>query len=157
MSSLNKCQIIGNLGRDPETRTMNDGSPVVNLTVATSDTWKSKDGEKRERVEWHKVVIFNEHICMVAKQYLRKGSKVFIEGSLQTREWTDQDGVKKYTTEIVLQRFNGQLVLLGEGSDQGSSQNSGEHRDTGEHRGCSSGGHDQGGGGEDDLGDGIPF
>jgi len=111
--SVNKCIIVGNLGRDPETRRMPSGEPVVNLRVATSETWRDKNsGERRERTEWHAVVIFNENLAKVAEQYLRKGSKVYLEGSLQTRKWTDQNGQERYTTEVVLQRFRGELTIL---------------------------------------------
>ena len=111
--SVNKVILVGNLGRDPEVRSLNDGSPVVNLSVATSETWRDKGtGERRERTEWHRVVIFNENLARVAEQYLRKGSKVYLEGQLQTRKWTDQSGQDRYSTEIVLQRFRGELVML---------------------------------------------
>ena len=111
--SVNKCIIVGNLGRDPETRRMPSGEPVVNLRVATSETWRDKgNGERRERTEWHTVVIFNENLAKVAEQYLRKGSKVYLEGQLQTRKWTDQNGQERYTTEVVLQRFRGELTIL---------------------------------------------
>ena len=111
--SVNKVILIGNLGKDPEVRRMQDGRPVVNLSVATSDTWRDKaTGERRERTEWHRVVIFNENLCRIAEQYLKKGSKVYLEGSLQTRKWQDQSGQDKYTTEVVLQGFNGQLTML---------------------------------------------
>lgn len=111
--SVNKAIIVGHLGRDPEARTMQNGGKVCNLTVATSESWKDKaSGERKERTEWHRVVIFNDRIADVAEKYLRKGSKVYLEGSLQTREWTDKDGAKRYTTEIVLQQFRGELVLL---------------------------------------------
>jgi len=111
--SVNKVILVGNLGRDPESRTMQDGNPVVNLSVATSETWRDKNsGERREKTEWHRVVIFNERLAEVAQKYLRKGSKVYIEGQLQTRKWTDQSGVEKYTTEVVLQRFRGELTML---------------------------------------------
>lgn len=113
MSSLNKVQLIGNLGADPEARSLTNGGEVVNLRIATSESWKDKSsGERKEKSEWHNVVIFNENIGNVAKQYLRKGSKVYLEGSLQTRKWQDQSGNDKYTTEVVLQRFRGELVLL---------------------------------------------
>jgi single-strand DNA-binding protein len=112
MASLNKVQLIGNLGADPEARSLNSGGEVVNMRIATSEQWKDKDGNKQERTEWHQVVIFNEGIGNVAKTYLRKGSKVYLEGQLQTRKWQDKDGNDKYTTEIVLQRFRGELVLL---------------------------------------------
>lgn len=111
--SLNKVTLIGNLGADPEVRRLNSGDPVVNLSIATSDVWKDKHtGERQERTEWHRVVIFNERICEVAEKYLKKGSKIYLEGKLQTRKWTDQSGVDKYTTEVVLQRFNGELLML---------------------------------------------
>lgn len=113
MSSLNKVQIIGNLGKDPEARSLSNGNEVVNLTVATSESWTDKStGEKKEKSEWHRIVIFNQHLAKVAKSYLKKGSKVYLEGQLQTRKWTDQAGVEKYSTEIVLSQFKGDLVLL---------------------------------------------
>jgi single-strand DNA-binding protein len=114
MASLNKVQIIGNLGKDPEIRHTQDGKAIVNLTVATSESWKDKaTGEKKEKTEWHRVVIFNEGLAKVAEAYLKKGSTVYLEGQLQTRKWTDKDGVEKYSTEIVLQNFRGEMVLLG--------------------------------------------
>ncbi len=118
--SVNKVILVGNLGRDPEVRSLNDGSPVVNLSVATSETWRDKGtGERRERTEWHRVVIFNENLARVAEQYLRKGSKVYLEGQLQTRKWTDQSGQDRYSTEIVLQRFRGELVMLDSAASRG--------------------------------------
>jgi single-strand DNA-binding protein len=111
--SVNKVILVGNLGRDPEVRRLNSGEPVVNLRVATSESWKDKaTGERKEKTEWHSVVIFNENLARVAEQYLKKGSKVYLEGQLQTRKWTDQQGQEKYTTEVVLQRFRGELTLL---------------------------------------------
>jgi single-strand DNA-binding protein len=111
--SINKVILVGNLGKDPEIRRTQDGRPIANLSVATSETWRDKvSGEKRERTEWHKVAIFSEGLCRVAEQYLRKGSKVYLEGQLQTRKWQGQDGQDRYTTEVVLQNFNSQLVLL---------------------------------------------
>jgi single-strand DNA-binding protein len=111
--SVNKVILVGNLGRDPEVRRMQDGRPVVNLSVATSDSWRDKaTGERREKTEWHRVVIFNENLCRIAEQYLKKGSKVYLEGSLQTRKWQDQQGQDKYTTEVVIQGFNGQITML---------------------------------------------
>lgn len=111
--SVNKVILIGNLGADPEVRSMQDGRPVCNLRVATTDTWRDKaTGERRERTEWHRVVIFNEGLCRIAEQYLRKGSKVYIEGQLQTRKWEDQSGQERYTTEVVLQGFNSALTML---------------------------------------------
>ncbi|HEY8697062.1 MAG TPA: single-stranded DNA-binding protein [Rhizomicrobium sp.] len=111
--SVNKVILVGNLGRDPETRRMTSGDPVVNLSVATSESWRDKaSGERKERTEWHRVVIFNPNLAEVAEKYLRKGSKVYLEGQLSTRKWTDKDGVEKYSTEIVLNRFRGELVML---------------------------------------------
>ena len=111
--SVNKVILVGNLGKDPETRRLNSGDPVVNLRIATSENWKDKaTGERKEKTEWHNVVIFNENLARVAEQYLRKGSKVYVEGQLQTRKWTDQSGQEKYTTEVVLQRFRGELTIL---------------------------------------------
>jgi single-strand DNA-binding protein len=119
--SVNKVILIGNLGKDPEIRTLNSGDRVANLRLATSETWRDKaTGERKEKTEWHQVVIFNEGIVKVAENYLKKGSTVYIEGSLQTRKYTDQQGVEKYSTEIVLQRFNGQLTMLGGRADSGS-------------------------------------
>jgi single-strand DNA-binding protein len=112
MAGVNKVILVGNLGADPEARSLNNGGEVVNLRVATSEQWKDRDGNRQERTEWHNVVIFNENLGRVAKSYLRKGSKVYVEGQLQTRKWQDQSGNDKYTTEIVLQRFRGELVLL---------------------------------------------
>ena len=112
--SVNKVILVGNLGRDPEVRSTQDGNKIVNLSLATSERWKDKNsGEQRERTEWHRVVIFNENLGRIAEQYLRKGSTCYIEGQLQTRKWADQQGVEKYTTEVVLQRFRGELTLLG--------------------------------------------
>jgi single-strand DNA-binding protein len=128
--SVNKVILIGNLGADPEIRRTQDGRPIANLRVATSDTWRDKaTGERRERTEWHRVVIFNEGLCRIAEQYLKKGSKVYLEGSLQTRKWTDQQGVERYSTEVVLQGFNSQLTMLdraggGGGGDFGSDEGS---------------------------------
>ena len=116
--SVNKVILVGNLGRDPEVRSTQDGNKIVNLSLATSERWKDKNsGEQRERTEWHRVVIFNENLGRIAEQYLRKGSTCYIEGQLQTRKWTDQQGVEKYSTEVVLQRFRGELTLLGGRAD----------------------------------------
>jgi single-strand DNA-binding protein len=112
MAGVNKVILVGNLGNDPESRSLGNGGEVVNLSVATSETWKDKDGNRQERTEWHRVVIFNENLGRVAKSYLRKGSKVYLEGQLQTRKWQDNSGADKYSTEVVLQRFRGELVLL---------------------------------------------
>ena len=120
MAGVNKVILVGNLGRDPEVRRMTSGEPVVNLSVATSETWRDKaSGERKERTEWHRVVIFNENLAKVAEQYLRKGSKVYLEGQLSTRKWTDKDGVEKYSTEVVLNRFRGELVMLDGRSEGG--------------------------------------
>jgi single-strand DNA-binding protein len=111
--SVNKVILIGNLGRDPEIRSLQDGTRVANLSVATSESWRDKNsGERREKTEWHRVVIFNDRIVDVVEKYLRKGSKVYVEGQLQTRKWTDQSGQEKYSTEVVLQRFRGELTML---------------------------------------------
>ena len=112
MAGVNKVILVGNLGADPESRSLNNGGEVVNMRIATSESWKGKDGERQERTEWHNVVIFNENLGRVAKSYLKKGSKVYLEGQIQTRKWTDQSGNDRYTTEIVLQKFRGELVLL---------------------------------------------
>ena len=111
--SVNKVILVGNLGRDPETRRLNSGDPVVNMSVATSEQWRDKQsGERRERTEWHRVVIFNPNLCDVAEKYLKKGSKVYLEGQLQTRKWQDQSGQDRYTTEVAIQRFRGELQIL---------------------------------------------
>ena len=122
MAGVNKVILVGNLGADPEARSLNNGGEVVNMRVATSEQWKDRDGNRQERTEWHNVVIFNENLGRVAKSYLRKGSKVYLEGQLQTRKWTDQSGNDRYTTEVVLQRFRGELVLLDsrEGGSRGA-------------------------------------
>ena len=112
MAGVNKVILVGNLGQDPEARTFSNGGEVVNLRVATSESWKDRDGNRQERPEWHSVAIFNENLGRVAKNYLRKGSKVYLEGQLQTRKWQDQNGNDRYTTEVVLQKFRGELVLL---------------------------------------------
>ena len=124
--SVNKVILVGNLGKDPEVRRMTSGEPVVNLSLATSESWRDKaSGERKEKTEWHRVVIFNKNLAEVAEKYLRKGSKVYVEGQLQTRKWTDKDGAEKYSTEIVLQNFRGELTMLdtkgGEGGGQRSS------------------------------------
>ncbi|WP_210348944.1 single-stranded DNA-binding protein [Aurantimonas marina] len=161
--SVNKVILVGNLGADPEIRRLNSGDAVVNLRIATSESWRDKQsGERRERTEWHNVVIFNENLVKVAEQYLKKGAKVYIEGQLQTRSWEDQSGQKRYTTEVVLQRFRGELQMLdsrGEGGGGGSYDQSGGSRggSGGGGRG-GGGGYDQGGGGSSrDLDDEIPF
>ena len=111
--SVNKVILVGNMGKDPEIRTTQDGSKIVNLTLATSETWTDRaSGERKERTEWHRVVIFNDRIADVAERFLKKGAKIYVEGSLQTRKWTDQQGMERYTTEVVIGRFNGQLTML---------------------------------------------
>lgn len=142
--SVNKVILVGNVGRDPEVRRTQDNSPIVNLSIATSETWK-KNGERQERTEWHRVVIFNEHLAKVAEDYVRKGSKVYVEGQLQTRKWTDQSGQDRYTTEVVLQRFNGQLTLL----DGRKDEQAGGAADDHEKPGVSDG--------QEDLDSEIPF
>jgi single-strand DNA-binding protein len=123
--SVNKVILVGNLGKDPEVRHTQDGKPIVNLTLATSENWRDKStGERKEKTEWHRVVIFNENLAKVAEQYLKKGSTVYIEGQLQTRKWTDKDGAEKYTTEVVLQNFRGELTMLG-GKPGGSGDSAG--------------------------------
>ena len=118
--SVNKVILVGNLGRDPEVRHTNDGNPIVNLSVATSEQWRDRtSGERRERTEWHRVVIFNERLGEFAQKYLHKGRKVYVEGQLQTRKWTGQDGQERYTTEVVLQRFRGELTMLDSRGDGG--------------------------------------
>ena len=120
--SVNKVILIGNLGKDPDVRRTNAGDPVVNLSVATSETWRDKaTGERKERTEWHRVVIFNENLGKVAEQYLRKGAKVYLEGQLQTRKFTDKDGAERYTTEVVLSRFRGELVMLDSRSSESAA------------------------------------
>jgi single-strand DNA-binding protein len=158
--SVNKVILIGNLGRDPEVRHTNDGRPIVNLSVATSESWRDKSsGERKEKTEWHRVVIFDEKVCEVAQKYLNKGSTVYLEGSLQTRKWTDQQGVEKYSTEVVLQRFSGKLTMLGSrgggggGDYGGGGGGGGSSDDFGGGQGSGGGGAPSGG----DLDDEIPF
>lgn len=167
--SVNKVILLGNLGRDPEVRHTQDGAPIVTLSIATSDSWKDRQsGERKERTEWHRVVIFNENLCKVAEQYLKKGSKVYLEGQLQTRKWTDQSGQEKYSTEIVLQRYRGELTML-DGRGEGGSSSGGEYDQDSYGGGGSSGGGSSGygsgagssGGGRApagaDMDDEIPF
>lgn len=135
MSSVNKVILIGRLGKDPEARNTQDGRLIVNLSVATSDTWRDKSsGERREKTEWHRVVIFSEGLARVAEQHLKKGSQVYLEGQLQTRKWTDQQGAERYSTEIVLQGFNASLVMLGGGQRNEGGNDSGgyNHSDPGQ-------------------------
>ena len=125
--SVNKVILIGNLGADPEIRRTQDGRPIANLRVATSESWRDKTtGERKEKTEWHRVVIFNEGLCKIVEQYLKKGSKVYLEGALQTRKWTDKDGHERYSTEVVLQGFNSQLTMLDTRSGGGSSVDGGD-------------------------------
>jgi single-strand DNA-binding protein len=154
--SINKVILIGNLGRDPEVRHTNDGNPIVNLSIATSETWRDKtSGERRERTEWHRVVIFNDKLGEIAQKYLQKGSKVYLEGQLQTRKWTDPQGIEKYSTEVVLNRFRGELTMLdsrsGGGGDFGGGSGGG-----GDDFGAGGGGGAPPAGGGD-LDDEIPF
>jgi len=126
--SVNKVILVGNLGFDPEVRRTQDGRPIVNLRLATSDTWRDKaTGERKERTEWHRVVIFNENLCKVAEQYLKKGSKIYVEGQLQTRKWQDQSGQERFTTEVVLQGFSGQLTMLDRANGGGTGSGGGSH------------------------------
>ena len=161
MAGVNKVILVGNLGADPEARSLNNGGEVVNMRVATSENWKDRDGNRQERTEWHNVTIYNENLGRVAKNYLRKGSKVYLEGQLQTRKWQDQSGNDRYTTEIVLQRFRGELVLLD--SREGAGGGRGAFNED-------FGGDDFGGGGstrtqsrpqpaafDTDLDDDVPF
>ncbi|MFN3522366.1 MAG: single-stranded DNA-binding protein [Phenylobacterium sp.] len=160
--SVNKVILVGNLGADPEIRTLNSGDRVANLRVATSETWRDRSsGERKERTEWHRVVIFNDNLVKVAENYLRKGSKVYIEGALQTRKWTDQSGQEKFSTEVVLQKFRGELTML-DGRGEGGAERGGDDYGGGYSGGFSSGGPRQQGSGprEDfsaDLDDEIPF
>ena len=162
MAGVNKVILVGNLGADPEARSLNNGGEVVNMRIATSEQWKDRDGNRQERTEWHNVVIFNENLGRVAKSYLRKGSKVYLEGQLQTRKWQDQSGNDKYTTEVVLQRFRGELVLLDARGEGGGSSAFGGGEDFG------GGGFGSGGGSQKqqrpqpaafdtDLDDDVPF
>lgn len=156
--SVNKVILVGNLGADPDVRHTQDGRPIVNLSVATSDSWRDKNtGERREKTEWHRVVIFNEGLAKIAQQYLRKGSKVYLEGALQTRKWQDQEGRDRYTTEVVLQGFNSAMTMLDSraGGDGGGFREQGA--DTSGPSGGGSGG--QGGPGQSgpDFDDEIPF
>ena len=173
--SINKVILVGNLGRDPEVRSTQNGDKIVNFSIATSERWKDKStGEQREKTEWHRIVIFNENLARIAEQYLRKGSSVYVEGQLQTRKWQDQSGAEKYTTEVVLQRYRGELTLLG-GRDSGGGGGGSDYSRGGDD-GYGSGGSGGGGGsysggsgrsgggggqppmgGPSDLDDEIPF
>ena len=159
--SVNKVILVGNLGADPEVRTLPSGSKVVNLSVATSESWRDKNsGERKEKTEWHRVVIFNEGLAKIAEQYLKKGSKVYLEGALQTRKWTDQQGVEKYSTEVVLQGFNSALTMLDRAGGGGGSGEfaGGDSQDFGASRPATRQPAMAGGGGKrGDLDDEIPF
>lgn len=168
--SVNKVILVGNLGADPEIRRTQDGRPIANLRVATSESWRDRNsGERKERTEWHRVVIFSEGLCKVAEQYLRKGAKVYIEGQLQTRKWTDQGGQERFSTEVVLQGFNATLTMLdgrgegggggGQGGNFGGGQGGGGYDDYGSQpsSGGGGGGRSSGGGFSQDLDDDIPF
>ena len=161
MAGVNKVILVGNLGADPEARSLPSGSEVVNLRVATSENWKDKDGNRQERTEWHRVTIFNENLGRVAKNYLRKGSKVYLEGQLQTRKWTDQSGQEKYSTEVVLQNFRGELVLLDSREGGGGSRGGGDFPDEFAGGGSSGGGsraqRPQPAAFDTDLDDDVPF
>lgn len=162
MASLNKVTLIGNLGADPEIRTLNSGDRVANLRLATSEKWTNRTtGEKNERTEWHRIVVFNEHIVKVVEQYLKKGSTIYVEGQIQTRKWTDNNGVEKYSTEVVLAKYRGELTMLGGkgGGDRGDDDRGGDNGAGGYESGRTGGG----GGGAPresfsrDLDDEIPF
>jgi single-strand DNA-binding protein len=163
--SVNKVIIVGNLGRDPEVRSFGNGGKVVNLRIATSENWRDKQtGERKERTEWHSVAIYNEALGKIAEQYLKKGSTVYIEGQLETRKWQDQSGADRYTTEVVLRQFRGELTLLG-GRDGGSGGGGGGYDDRGSQDDYGSGqgggggrsGSAPAGGGRSDMDDEIPF
>ena len=158
--SVNKVILVGNLGRDPEVRSMQDGRSMVNMSVATSDTWRDRQtGERKERTEWHRVVIFNEKLAEVAQKFVRKGSKVYVEGQLATRKWTDQSGQERYTTEVVIPRFGGALTMLdgrGGGGDAGGGSGMDEEAG-GSMSGGGGGGRPAARGGKGDLDDDIPF
>lgn len=156
--SLNKVMLIGNLGRDPEVRTFQNGGKVVNFSIATSETWRDKNsGERQERTQWHNIAIFNEGIARVAEQYLRKGSKVFVEGQLETRKWQDQSGNDRYTTEVVLRPYTGNLTML-DGRGEGGGQGGGGGYSSGPAGEPAPMGYDSGpSGGNSDLDDDIPF
>jgi single-strand DNA-binding protein len=157
--SVNKVILIGNLGRDPEVRSTQDSMKIVQLSIATSESWKDKmSGERKDKTEWHRVVIFNERLAEVAEKFLKKGSKVYVEGQLQTRKWTDKDGLEKYTTEVVLSRFRGELTMLDGRSEGGGGGYGGESSGGGYGGGSSGGGRAKApAGGPDDMDDEIPF
>lgn len=156
--SVNKVILVGNLGADPEVRRTQDGRPIVNLRVATSESWRDKNtGERKEKTEWHRVVIFSEGLCRVAEQYLKKGAKVYLEGQLQTRKWTDKDNIERYSTEVVLQGFNSALTMLdgrsGGGGGMGADEGGGDFNPAPRERKPAL----AGAGKRDDMDDEIPF
>jgi single-strand DNA-binding protein len=165
--SVNKVILVGNLGRDPEIRFTQSGQKIANMSIATSETWRDKQsGERREKTEWHRVVVFDERLADIVEKYIKKGSKVYLEGALQTRKWTGNDGIEKYTTEVVLQRFSGVLTMLDSagggygGGDGGGNDGGGGPSWDGPDNGESGGGGGQSGGGgtpSGDLDDEIPF
>lgn len=162
--SVNKVILVGNLGKDPEIRRTQDGRPIANLSIATSETWRDKGtGERKEKTEWHRVVIFSEPLCKIVEQYLKKGAKVYIEGALQTRKWTDQSGVEKYSTEVVLQGFNSTLTMLdgrsggGAGNFGSDDSGSGDFGSGGQVSSAPRRAVAAGGGRSNDMDDDIPF
>jgi single-strand DNA-binding protein len=169
MAGVNKVILVGNLGKDPEVKSLNNGSRVCKFSLATTESWKDKmSGERKDRTEWHNIVIFNENLCKVAESYLRKGSKVYLEGQLQTRKWQDKDGMDKYTTEVVLQQFRGEMTLLdsrndassagmGAGMGEGSGGSSGSSAGRPQSGGSSYGGGRAASSIDDDLSDEVPF
>lgn len=163
--SVNKVILVGNLGADPDVKRTQDGRPIVNLSIATSESWRDKNsGERRDKTEWHRVVIFSEGLCKIAENYLKKGSKVYLEGALQTRKWQDQNGQDRYSTEVVLQGFNSTLTMLdgrndnqgGQGGNFGGNQGGGSFGGP-QGGGNISGGSDNSGGFSNDMDDDIPF
>ena len=158
--SLNKVMLIGNLGRDPEIRRTQDGRPIANLRIATTETWRDRNsGERREKTEWHTVVIFSEGLCKIVEQYLRKGSKIFVEGQLQTRKWEDQNGMERYSTEVVLQNYGGTLTMLDSRGGGGAMDQMGGDSDFGSSRAMDGprGGAMAGAGAGGAIDDDIPF
>lgn len=160
--SVNKVILVGNLGADPEIKRTQDGRPIANLSVATSDTWRDKNtGERKEKTEWHRVVIFSEGLCKIAEQYLKKGAKVYLEGQLQTRKWQDKDGKDRYSTEVVLQNFNSTLTMLdgksSGGGSFGAEEGGGDFGSSGPSRSAPPRRVAAGGGRNDDMNDDIPF
>ena len=162
MASLNKVSLIGNVGKDPEIKSFQNGGKVANFSIATSETWKDKNsGEKKERTEWHNIAVFNEGLVGVIERYVKKGSKLYVEGAMQTRKWQDQSGNARWSTEVVLKPFNGTLVLLGDakGSDNSGGYGGGSGNTNNSSQGSENAGSQGGssGGGYDDLDDDIPF